>query len=72
MPSVMGQAEYHDRAEGGVIVSLPSWAVSGRDLRTTLDSLFPAPKEYSVQLKRDRYSVILPNHSKAQLQRYHF
>lgn len=42
------QAE--DRPEGGTIVYLHSSAVSSKELRTTLETLFPGSQQYSVQV----------------------
>ncbi|KAK0614873.1 hypothetical protein B0T17DRAFT_619725 [Bombardia bombarda] len=66
--SVMGQAECRDREEGGVIVILPSRAVTGNDLRQTLETVFPS--QYSIQLKLDKYRVTLPKLNRAQLEQY--
>jgi len=50
------QAE--DRQEGGVVVYLHSSTVSGKELRTTLESFFPGPEEYSVQVGLVRHSCL--------------
>jgi len=47
--SVLSQADLFEQEGGGMVVSLPSNAVSGRELKKTLDTMFQ-PAEYSVRV----------------------
>lgn len=43
-------AVFKPRTQGGVDVYLSSSAVSGNELRNTLENIFPGPQQYSVQV----------------------
>ncbi|KAK3684089.1 hypothetical protein B0T22DRAFT_520596 [Podospora appendiculata] len=68
--SVMRQASFHEPDEGGCVVYLPSRAVSGRDLKQRLDKLLPKTVEYSLHLRRDIYSVRIPQYKEDQVREY--
>ncbi|WPJ64413.1 hypothetical protein SMAC4_13796 [Sordaria macrospora] len=60
----MGQAKYLDGPDGvGSIVEIPACAVTADELKKELQGLLK-PSQYTIQLRRDRYSVMLPLHGK--------
>lgn len=63
LSAVMGQAKYHDVAEGGTILEIPACAVTADELKEELRRRLQT-SQYTIQLKRDRYSVTLPLHGK--------
>ncbi|KAK3392539.1 hypothetical protein B0T20DRAFT_444840 [Sordaria brevicollis] len=64
--SVLRQAEFDDRVNGGVVVRIHSRHVSPHELKETLFSMFPKSK-YTIQLRRDRYSITFPEFGKCDL-----
>ncbi|EAA34106.2 hypothetical protein GE21DRAFT_2951 [Neurospora crassa] len=64
LSTVMGQAKYHAAAEGGgIILEIPACAVTADELKQELQRRLQT-SQYTIQLKRDRYSVTLPLHGK--------
>ncbi|EGO56861.1 hypothetical protein NEUTE1DRAFT_138938 [Neurospora tetrasperma FGSC 2508] len=64
LSAVMGQAKYHAAAEGGgTILEIPACAVTADELKQELQRRLQT-SQYTIQLKRDRYSVTLPLHGK--------
>ncbi|KAK3344889.1 hypothetical protein B0H65DRAFT_188343 [Neurospora tetraspora] len=64
--AVLKQAEFEERAKGGVVVRIHSRHVSAHELKETLKTMFPH-SNYTIQLRRDRYSITFPEHRKCDL-----
>jgi hypothetical protein len=64
LSSVMRQAKYHDVAEGGgTVLEIPACVVTADELKKELQRRLQT-SQYTIQLRRDRYSVTLPLHGK--------
>ncbi|KHE80037.1 hypothetical protein GE21DRAFT_1219315 [Neurospora crassa] len=59
-------AEFQEQAKGGVIIEIHSRHVSAHELKDTLETMFPHSK-YTIQLRRDRYSITFPERRKCDL-----
>ncbi|KAH7635929.1 hypothetical protein B0T09DRAFT_30239 [Sordaria sp. MPI-SDFR-AT-0083] len=65
--AVLKQAEFEDRGKGeGAVVKIHSRNVSAQELKETLKTIFPHSK-YTIQLRRDRYSITFPEIGKYDL-----
>ncbi|KAK3392551.1 hypothetical protein B0T20DRAFT_421505 [Sordaria brevicollis] len=64
LSAVMGQARYLDGPDGvGSVVEIPACAVTADELKKELQRRLQT-SQYTIQLRRDRYSVTLPLHGK--------
>jgi len=66
--STVRDARWQPQDEGGFCVVIPAMSVSGVELKKALDSEFRG--QYSVQLKRDQYRIMLPHLEEAELRTY--